>query len=91
MVVLVRIYIWAKNIPFLSAKLSVIGARYLPGFGQSDSTQEHTLSSILTPLLESLHQLVSNNEPINLVCFSFGGLVGSQLVIERGKVDHLAI
>lgn len=81
---------WAKNIEFLAQSYRVL-IPDMPGFGESDSPAEHSIEALLQPLLNTLHQLVRVDEVIDVLCFSFGGLVGSQLVIERGFVAHLAI
>ncbi len=81
---------WEKNIEFFAQKHRVL-IPDMPGFGESDKAPEHTIESLLMPLVASLHQLVKSDEIIDIVCFSFGGLVGSQLVLNRGHVGRLAI
>ncbi len=81
---------WEKNIEFFAQKYRVL-IPDMPGFGESDKAPEHTIESLLIPFLSSLHQLVKADELIDVVCFSFGGLVGSQLVLSRGHVGRLAI
>lgn len=81
---------WEKNIEFFAGKYRVL-IPDMPGFGESDKSPEHTIESLLIPLMNSLHQLVKPDDEIDIFCFSFGGLVGSQLVIDRGNVGHLAI
>ena len=81
---------WEKNIEFFGKNYRVL-VPDMPGFGESDKAPEHTIESLLVPLMESLHQLIKPEDEIDVVCFSFGGLVGSQLAIDRGNVRHLAI
>jgi pimeloyl-ACP methyl ester carboxylesterase len=81
---------WEKNIEFFASNYRVL-IPDMPGFGESDKSPEHTIESLLIPLMSSLHQLIKPEDEIDVLCFSFGGLVGSQLVIDRGYVGHLAI
>lgn len=81
---------WDKNIEFFARNYRVL-VPDMPGFGESDKALEHTIESLLIPLLDSLHQLIKPEDVIDVVCFSFGGLVGSQLVMDRGNVAHLGI
>lgn len=82
---------WLRNIKALAAHHAVWVVD-LPGYGDSDEpAPAGGLSSLLNPTIATLNQLVGAGTPIDLVGFSFGGLVAAHLAAQRGLVRRLAL
>lgn len=60
----------------------------MPGYGESDAPAAPTLDALLQALQGSLDALVGRDTTIDLVGFSFGGLVAAHLAVRRGRVGH---
>jgi pimeloyl-ACP methyl ester carboxylesterase len=82
---------WLRNIEALAAHHAV-WLPDLPGYGDSDEPVPNGgLSSLLDPTIATLNRLVGADTPIDLLGFSFGGLVVAQLAVERPQVRRLAL
>lgn len=74
---------WVRNIPVLAERHRVIAAD-LPGMGDSDSPPESFDPASLGAILaEGVDQLPALGRTFHLVGFSFGGILGGQLVLRR--------
>jgi pimeloyl-ACP methyl ester carboxylesterase len=80
---------WVRNIEALAAHHTV-WVPDLPGFGDSDAPGEG-MASLLSPTLSTLDALVGSDSPIDLVGFSFGGLVAAHMAARRQRVRRLAL
>lgn len=80
---------WVRNIGALAAQHTV-WVPDLPGFGDSDASGEG-MDALLAPTLSTLDALVGTNTPIDLVGFSFGGLVAAHMAARRPRVRRLAL
>lgn len=69
---------WERNIAALASSRRVL-VPDMPGFGESDDCPHADLSGIVGVLAESLVQLSPGTPDFDLVGFSFGGLVASNL------------
>ncbi len=81
---------WVRNIDALAAQHTV-WAVDLPGFGDSDAPAGEGLAPLLGPTLSTLDALVGPDTPIQLVGFSFGGLVAAHMAAQRPHVQRLAL
>jgi pimeloyl-ACP methyl ester carboxylesterase len=81
---------WARNVRALAAHRAV-WVPDLPGYGDSAPPPEPTLRSLLDTTHHTLGALVGACTPIDLVGFSFGGLVAAHLALRRGGVSRLAL
>jgi pimeloyl-ACP methyl ester carboxylesterase len=82
---------WVRNIEALAAHHTV-WVPDLPGYGDSDDPLPGGgLDSLVKPTIATLNQLVGLDTPIDLVGFSFGGLVAAQLAAQRPMVRHLVL
>lgn len=82
---------WARNIEALAARHAV-WVPELPGYGDSDAPEPGAgLSSLVGPTIATLDQLVGSDTPIDVVGFSFGGLVSAHLAAQRPQVRRLAL
>lgn len=81
---------WARNIEALAARHTVWVVD-LPGFGDSDAPAGDGLASLLAPTLSTLDQLIGAGTPMQLVGFSFGGLVAAHMAAQRPHVQRLAL
>lgn len=82
---------WLRNIEALAAHHAV-WLPDLPGYGDSDEPVPNGgLPSLLDPTIASLNQLVGTDTPIDLVGFSFGGLVAAHFATQRPQVRRLAL
>lgn len=81
---------WVRNIEALAAQHTV-WVPDLPGFGDSDVPEGDGLAALLAPTLSTLDTLVGPATPLQLVGFSFGGLVAAHLAAQRPLVRRLAL
>lgn len=81
---------WARNIEALAAQHTV-WVPDLPGFGDSDAPEGEGLAALLDPTLFTLDALIGPHTPLQLVGFSFGGLVAAHLAARRPRVRRLAL
>lgn len=81
---------WVRNIEALAAQHTV-WVPDLPGFGDSDAPEGEGLVALLDPTLFTLDTLIGPGTPLQLVGFSFGGLVAAQLAARRPQVRRLAL
>lgn len=81
---------WVRNIEALAAHHSVWVVD-LPGFGDSDAPAGEGLAALLAPTLSTLDALVGPDTPVQLVGFSFGGLVAAHMAAQRPQVQRLAL
>ena len=81
---------WARNIEALAAQHTV-WVPDLPGFGDSDAPEGEGLAALLDPTQSTLDALVGPDTPLQLVGFSFGGLVAAHLAARRPRVRRLAL
>lgn len=80
---------WVRNIEALATRHTVWVVD-LPGFGDSDATGEG-MEALLASTLSTLDALVGPDTPIDLVGFSFGGLVAAHMAARRPHVRRLAL
>lgn len=80
---------WVRNIEALAAHHTV-WAVDLPGFGDSDAPGEGMVA-LLAPTLATLDVLIGRDTPLDLVGFSFGGLVAAHMAAQRPNVRRLAL
>lgn len=80
---------WVRNIEALAAQHTV-WVPDLPGFGDSDAPGAG-MAALLAPTLSTLDALVGPDTPIDLVGFSFGGLVAAHMAARRPHVCRLAL
>jgi pimeloyl-ACP methyl ester carboxylesterase len=81
---------WVRNIEALAAQHTV-WALDLPGFGDSDAPEGEGLAALLAPTRSTLDALIGPDTPVQLVGFSFGGLVAAHLAAQRPHVRRLAL
>ena len=82
---------WVRNIEALAAHHTV-WVPDLPGYGDSDEPLlGGGLPSLVAPTIATLNQLVGADTPIDLVGFSFGGLVAAHLAAQRPQVRRLVL
>jgi len=81
---------WVRNIEALAAQHTV-WVPDLPGFGDSDAPEGEGLAALLDPTLSTLDTLIGPDTPVQLVGFSFGGLVAAHLAARRPRVRRLAL
>jgi pimeloyl-ACP methyl ester carboxylesterase len=86
---------WVRNVRALAQRHTVWVAD-LPGCGDSDELAgaPHAgdrLARLVDALIGSLDTLVGRQAAIDLVGFSFGGLVATQLAVQRQRVRRLAL
>ncbi|UCV01568.1 alpha/beta fold hydrolase [Acidovorax radicis] len=81
---------WARNVAALATRYTV-WVPDLPGYGDSAAPADHTLTSMVALVRESLDRLVGPDTPVGVVGFSFGGLVAAGLAAERSAVSCVAL
>ncbi|WKL15877.1 alpha/beta fold hydrolase [Comamonas testosteroni] len=81
---------WIRNIQAL-AEQRMVCVPDMPGYGDSDPTDESTVKALLERLDSSLTILLGTGTRIDLGGFSFGGLMAAHLAASRGDVDRLAL
>ena len=81
---------WVRNVRALATRFTV-WVPDMPGYGDSQAPAEPTLASLTTQLQATLQTLVDATTHIRLVGFSFGALVATQLAVQRGHIDRMAL
>lgn len=81
---------WARNIAALAERHSV-WVPDMPGYGDSDAATSADLGAVVAPTIAGLDSFFGVDGVIDLVGFSFGGLVAAQIAATRGKVRRLAL
>jgi pimeloyl-ACP methyl ester carboxylesterase len=81
---------WARNIDALAAHFTVWAAD-MPGYGGSEWPMPGTLDAMAEAMLASLAAAFGPDAPIDLVGFSFGGLVAATLAGRRPGVRRLTL
>ena len=81
---------WLRNIETLG-RVRTLWIPDMPGYGGSARPPERTLDSLVNSLLNGLARHIPAHEPIDLLGFSFGGLVAAHLADLRGHVQRLAL
>ncbi|MFI5446279.1 alpha/beta fold hydrolase [Polaromonas sp. UC242_47] len=81
---------WVRNIETLAQRFTV-WVPDLPGYGDSDDAGSAGLQNLLDATLASLDTLVGANTLIDLVGFSFGGLVAAHMAAQRQMIRRLAL
>lgn len=82
---------WARNIETLAASHHVL-VPDLPGFGESDALPPETsFPGFVDAIGKSIDTLLGPGADIDLVGFSFGGLVAAELAARRKGVRKLAL
>ncbi len=81
---------WVRNIEALAGRFTV-WVPDLPGFGDSDMPASTDLQALLDATSASMDAVFGANTPIDLVGFSFGGLVAAHLAAARSHVRRLVL
>ncbi|RZL88295.1 MAG: alpha/beta fold hydrolase [Variovorax sp.] len=86
---------WLRNVEALAAART-LWLPDMPGFNDSDTPPplapgQDALTPSLEALAGTLDSLVGAGTPIDLVGFSFGGLVAAKFALHRGNVRRLAL
>ena len=84
---------WVRNIQALAAHFTV-WVPDLPGYGDSDDlgpSRSGDMDELVHATLNSLATLVGAECWIDLVGFSFGGLVAAQMAARRPRIRHLVL
>ncbi len=81
---------WVRTIEPLAQRYTV-WVPDMPGYGESSTPPENTLSCLTQLLQRSLARLVNEQSPLTIVGFSFGGLVAAQLAVSRSAITHLVL
>ena len=84
---------WVRNIEALAARFTV-WVPDLPGYGDSDELGEGRsgdMAQLVHATLASLDALIGAGTWIDLVGFSFGGLVSAQIAARRPRIRHLVL
>lgn len=82
---------WIRNIEALAQQREV-WVPDLPGYGDSDdAAPDGGLASVVGPLAATLDLLVGRDTPVDVVGFSFGGLVAAHLAVQRPGIERLVL
>lgn len=84
---------WARNIEALATRFT-LWVPDLPGFGDSDDlgpSRSGDMADLVSATLTSLDALVGADTWIDLVGFSFGGLVAAQMAAQRLRIRNLVL
>jgi len=81
---------WVRNVEALAQHASV-WVPELPGYGDSAVPSGAGMAGVLGPLLASLDVLVGAGGEVDVVGFSFGGLVAATMATRRAGVRSLAL
>jgi pimeloyl-ACP methyl ester carboxylesterase len=81
---------WARNVQAWAAHRAV-WVPDLPGYGDSALPSEPTLRSLIDTTHQTLSVLLGPHTSIDLVGFSFGGLVAAHMALWRSGVSRLAL
>lgn len=81
---------WVRNIEALAGDFTV-WVPDLPGYGDSDKAGPAGWADLLDATQASLDTLIGADTMINLVGFSFGGLVAAHMAARRPKIGRLAL
>lgn len=82
---------WIRNVEAL-ARQREVWVPDLPGYGDSDdAAPDDGLAGVVRPLAATLDQLVGPRTAVDVVGFSFGGLVAAHLATARAGVERLAL
>lgn len=81
---------WVRNIEALAESRSV-WVPDMPGYGESDRPASGAMESLVLAMQASLRALPGCDRPIDLVGFSFGGLVAAHLASGMLPVARLAL
>lgn len=86
---------WIRNVDAL-ARAHTVWVADLPGCGDSDALagDPHAagrMEHLVDALIASVDTLVGRHTPIDVVGFSFGGVVAAQLAVQRARVRRLAL
>lgn len=81
---------WARNIDALAASFTVWVAD-MPGYGDSELPEPRGMDGLVAAVAGTLDTLVGAGQPVDLVGFSFGGLVAARVAALRGAIPRLAL
>jgi 2-hydroxy-6-oxonona-2,4-dienedioate hydrolase len=84
---------WVRNIEALATRFAV-WVPDLPGFGESDDlgpSRSGDMADLVHATLTSLDMLVGADTWVDMVGFSFGGLVAAQMAARRPRIRHLVL
>jgi pimeloyl-ACP methyl ester carboxylesterase len=81
---------WVRNIAALANRHSV-WTPDLPGYGDSDAAASTDLSSVVEPAIAGLDTLFGSDGAVDLVGFSFGGMVAARIAAKRKGVRCLSL
>jgi pimeloyl-ACP methyl ester carboxylesterase len=82
---------WVRNIEALARK-NAVWVPDLPGFGDSDAPSDPaSLDMLLDTLLGTAQQIFGDDTPVDLVGFSFGGVVAAEWAARYRGVRRLAL
>ncbi len=81
---------WLRNVETLAGRFAV-WVPDLPGYGDSDLAGQPGLSGVLDATRATLDVVVGEESVIDLVGFSFGGLMAAHVAALRGRVGRLAL
>lgn len=75
---------WVRNVEFLAQHFRVIAAD-MPGQGDSDDPDHpYDADSLAAIVAEGVRQVVPGDEPLRMMCFSFGSIIGGVVAASLG-------
>lgn len=75
---------WIKTIPVFAADRTIYVAD-LPGMGESaDAPEPHTAEVLSSIVAQGVESLLPSDQPYHVVCFSFGGVIGTWMAAHHG-------